>query len=228
MVRIVQSKVALLAHLTEQIGFIIKSCNGYDLGDFSEAKRIATAIRVLLHDTQNSKSLFYQLGLKEMGFINTAVPIKSDEAQAMLGLLQTKVTVHDDLRLTGQHHPLLNIRPDGWPMIRKRFFGDWWNQTVLTDTRGRRFSRRLLVMAVANTDGGAHVDPSLDADYAALSRGNSIGFAVGSLDGTATPIDKSELASIRQIAHEILCSLADKYPHLLPTQFPYGTHREHD
>ena len=69
-------------------------------------------------------------------------------------------------------------------------------------------------MAVANTDGGAHIDPEIDASYAALSRQNSIGYAVG-VNVNIEPIDKSELASIRQIAHEILVSIADRHPELM-------------
>lgn len=76
-------------------------------------------------------------------------------------------------------------------------------------------------MAVANTDGGAHIDPELDSGYAALSRQNSIGYAVENPDGKFVEIDKSELASIRQIAHEIVVSVAARYPDLMPTNLPY-------
>ena len=214
MVKVAQSKAELRTHLLEQIGFITKSCSEYDNGCTAEAKRIATAIRLLLHDTKNSRSLFSQLALKSIGFLDTAVPIANDEKQVILGLLQTKITVNDDLTVTGKHHPLLEHRPDGWPKAKKRLFPEWWNQTVLTDTRGTRFSRRTLVMAVANTDGGAHIDPEIDASYAALSRQNSIGYAVG-VNVNIEPIDKSELASIRQIAHEILVSIADRHPELM-------------
>lgn len=220
MPRTTQSRADLLVHLKEQVGFIIRSCSEYDKGDTSEAKRIATSIRILLHDTKSSRSLFSQLDLKSMGFINTALLNLPGPKSTFLGLIQTKITIHDDLTPSGKHHPLLDHRPQDWPPARKRFFPEWWNQVVLTDTRGASFSRRVLVMAVANTDGGAHIDPEIDSDYAELSRRNSIGFAVG-LNDNITPIDKSELASIRQIAHEILRSLIDRHPHLLPADLPY-------
>jgi hypothetical protein len=221
--KVAQSKSELQSHLREQLGFIIKSCREYDGGDFTEAKRIATSIRVLLHDTKHSKSLFSQLGLKAIGFLNTAVPIADGEKHAILGLLQTRITVNDNLTLSGRHHPLLSFRPEGWPPAKKRLFPDWWNQIVLTDTESRGFSRRSLVMAVANTDGGAHVDPELDAGYAALSRSNSIGYAIG-VNDVIDPIDKSELASIRQIAHEIIVSVSDRHPELFPSSLPYEIH----
>ena len=47
----------LNSHLKEQIQFLLKSCQSYDEGFFSEAKRLAVVIRVLLHDTKDSYSL---------------------------------------------------------------------------------------------------------------------------------------------------------------------------
>ncbi|MDO8774821.1 MAG: hypothetical protein Q7K57_40170 [Burkholderiaceae bacterium] len=220
MPKVAQSKSELLSHLNEQLQFIIRSCDEYDRGTTSEAKRIAASIRVLLHDTKSSASLFHQLNLKSIGFINTALLDIPKSKTVFLGLIQTKITINDNFIPTGKHHPLLNFRPSGWPLPKKRFFPEWWNQIVLTDTRGSCFTRRMLVMAVTNTDGGAHIDPVLDNDYAELSRKNSIGFSVG-LNQDITVIDKSELSSIRQIAHELLSSLFDRYPNLLPKDVPY-------
>ncbi len=224
MAKVTQSKSELQVHLREQFEFIIRSCFEYDKGHSAEAKRIATSIRVLLNDSKQSRSLFSQLSLKSMGFLDTAIPIKGSEKHTVLGLIQTKIIVNDDHGLSGKHCPLLAFRPQGWPQAKKKLFPEWWNQIVLTDLSNRKFSRRTLVMAVANTDGGAHIDPELDADYAALSRGNSIGFSVGK-NGITTPIDKSELASIRQIAHEIIVSISERHPEFLPQTSHYDIHQ---
>jgi hypothetical protein len=58
------------------------------------------------------------------------------------------------------------------------------------------------VLAMANTDGGAHVDPSVDRTYARLSRQNSIGWMFHGPSGP-TPIQGVEFASVRQIAWEV-------------------------
>jgi hypothetical protein len=55
-------------------------------------------------------------------------------------------------------------------------FVDWWNTPVLKDQQGRKFCRRELIQNVANTDGGAHVDPQLEEAYMDLSRNNSLGW----------------------------------------------------
>lgn len=211
MARIAQSKQDLQSHLREQLDFLCRSCSEYDSGRTSEAKRIATALRVMLHDTKNSHSLLSQLRIKSIGFLDTALPIANGEKRAILAFLQTKITVNDDHTLSGKHHPLLDHRPDGWPRAKKRLFPEWWNQSVITDMQGTRFSRRMLVTAVANTDGGAHVDPEIDATYAALSRQNSIGYAVGT-NNYFQVIDKVELACVRQIAYELLESISDRHP----------------
>ena len=38
-----------------------------------------------------------------------------------------------------------------------------------------KFSRKNLILNVADTDGGTHVDPELDEKYMAFSRKNSLG-----------------------------------------------------
>ena len=45
-----QTDPELMEHLHEQMGFLRRSAEHYDAGDFSEAKRLATTLRVLLHD----------------------------------------------------------------------------------------------------------------------------------------------------------------------------------
>jgi hypothetical protein len=78
---------------------------------------------------------------------------------------------------------------------------DWWERPILTDRRGIPFSRRDLVLAVANKDGGAHIDADLGERYRGLSRENSLGF----VQDDERPIANSVvLASVRQVADELL------------------------
>lgn len=55
-------------------------------------------------------------------------------------------------------------------------FADWWTQPVFVDQSGRKLTRKDLVMTAANQDGGAHVDPALNASYAELAKKNSLGW----------------------------------------------------
>jgi hypothetical protein len=64
------------------------------------------------------------------------------------------------------------------------------------------------VLAVANQDGGAHVDPTLDSTYADLSRNNSLGWTYGS---KSEPIEGPARAALRQICHEVLKTFIPGY-----------------
>ena len=57
-----QTSEELLAHLWDQIKFLVASSKSYDQGFEGEAKRLAVAIRVLMHDTTQSNALLTQLG----------------------------------------------------------------------------------------------------------------------------------------------------------------------
>jgi hypothetical protein len=115
------------------------------------------------------------------------------------------------------HHGLVGLRigggngsfyaplQDGSPSRPCKYakFPDWWNQIVIVDSKKSKFNRRDLVLALANKDGGAHVDPELDQAYADLTRNNSIGWVFS--DGKEErPMGDVELFSVRQIAFEII------------------------
>jgi len=57
--------------LGEQLAFIETSCTAYDAGRRSEAVRIGTSLRVLLHDSSRSTSLLMHLGAKQVPILST-------------------------------------------------------------------------------------------------------------------------------------------------------------
>lgn len=212
----------------EQLGFLRSSAVAYDAGTEAEAKRLALGIRILVHDTRRSSSLLTHLGLKrQLPLLDTALAetppgvIKLDCGLCIFhfkldspGVIEFRAPL-DDLSVDRQHPPAS--------------FDDWWLLPVLEDAAGHAFSRRDLVLGVADQDGGAHVDAQLNPRYAALSRQNSLGFGQApgdepnsvaltfSFEGLArAPAEPGEeaglansiaLASVRQIAHELLTSL---------------------
>lgn len=196
-----QSKEELLSHLRDSIGFLEGSSASFDAGFVGEAKRLATTIRVLIHDTNNSKSLLGLLKFKtEMAYLNTTHAFRPNNL----------VSYHGLVGLSMQDGKATYWAPlgDGSPGRSSKyiFFPDWWNQVVIVDSRKAKFTRRDLIMALANKDGGAHVDPDLDEDYAHLTRNNSAGWIIS--DGTTEkPMLDIELHSTRQIAYELLTSI---------------------
>jgi hypothetical protein len=200
-------------HLKEQFDFLLRSAKSYDEGYSSEAKRIATTLRVLLHNTKSSESLLTHLGKRRIKFYNGAEDYDS-------GLAPKVKLVSLNLRGEGTHINDAHYKAqlDNWPpsgnKIKKTEFLQWWNQIVIDDLKGNRFSRRDLVLAVANQDGGAHVDPELDAAYADLTKFNSLGWTLISNNCEKPFSIGAELATIRQICHEVLKTLEDEFPEL--------------
>ena len=80
---------------------------------------------------------------------------------------------------------------------------------MLKAQQGKTFCRRDLILNVADTDGGAHVDPYLDEAYMGLSRKNSLGwiFFNGNIEEAFR--GRPELACMRQIAEEVLITLRE-------------------
>jgi hypothetical protein len=92
----------------------------------------------------------------------------------------------------------------------KRFipFADWWNTEVVCLTAGLRMTRKGLVLAVANQDGGAHVAATLRPDYATIKSGAGLiaTFQPAGGDSVEIPLESHSVATLRQIGYEVLHS----------------------
>ena len=207
MAKIPQTRTDLEKHWEEQLGFLLRSAKAYDGGHFDEAKRLAAGVRILVHDTEQSKSLLTQLGLKSTPIFDSAP--KEDQTNLMpyTGLVTIAMAPGGTVC-----YPALDDDP---PPDGSRFasFDAWWNRIIFrfkkTDFK-IELSRKDLVLTVANQDGGTHVDPALDEAYARLSRQNALGWKSFNSKGEQI-VRPPELAAIRQIAHEILKTFDPHY-----------------
>lgn len=215
-----QTDPELMEHLYEQMGFLRKSAELYDAGDFSEAKRLATTLRVLLHDSKNSTSLLTQLRLKkELRFIDTSGPIERDRFEVLSGG-----------RFRASIGIAVPLAPIAWgPWKGFRFiarledhrtsfppvpFHTWWTSSVVAIPPKFRLSRSDLVLGVANQDGGVHVDDTLREKFAGIARQR---FILGSrkkplsiatiLNPERNGPPNPSLPMIRQIAYEVAQTL---------------------
>ena len=207
----IQSHNELISHLKDQINFLLLSAESFDRGFLSEAKRMAVAIRILLHDTSKSSSLLEQLNRKNIYFYDTATNYDPANLLSTPGLVMMKLSPKG-----GEYEAPLDAASPSRYMRGKVPFDEWWNRIVIADKKGNTFNRRDLILTVANKDGGAHVDPELDVAFAQLSRYNSLEWKFYSSGGTAKDFTNPELPSIRQITHEVLKSLRDEFRELFP------------
>jgi hypothetical protein len=92
----------------------------------------------------------------------------------------------------------------------------WWGREVVyLDTAANlTFSRKSLVLAAVNKDGGAHVDSVYPPDYNLIRAGVGWSMTItpaGSPDAITITFQDAHLAALRQMGYEILNS-----PDILP------------
>ena len=190
-----------MRQLADQISFLELSSREFDAGREAEAKRLAIAIRILVHRTPTSTPLLGQLGtLETMLFLNTAGEVNPRNVSSTWGLYGIE-SGPEGTRWVAFLDPTASPR-------EFLAFAEWWKRPV---TRlpgyGLQYSRSEYVLSVANTEGGAHVDEHFDLFYHALTRGNALGITVESESEMGPPTGDPVLIGVRQIAFELLASL---------------------
>lgn len=176
------SALELAQHLKTQLRFLEVSSLAFDRGEEDEAKRMATHIRVLFHNTRSSRSLISQLNMDRISFLDTAGEIRPDTLFPSLSL----VNIVQDT--SGSHYraKLGDTRFQQWVP-----FQDWWNKVVFASA-SHKMTRKTLILNMADTDGGAHVDPQLNSEYASLVKKDALGWYEidPSFDGNMTELDQ--------------------------------------
>jgi len=189
--------------LAEQVEWLESSAQLFDAGRRHEAKRLAVTIRVLLHDTSLSKSLLSQLDLKDrLLFLDTAGPVNRRNLLPLTPLISFRMTQTEDGPIPS-YEPVFLEGPRPESGLRALPFGDWWTMMVLRDAAMEEYSRRDLVLYLANKVGGAHVDPETQDRLAALAQSETVGFSVGDGRTERRIEDDPILPYLRQIAFEV-------------------------
>lgn len=186
--------------LERQLNFLRRSCDSYDAGFTDEAIRIATAIRVLIHDTRNSTSLLRHLNALNIKLSSTVTPDHHPNAVMLIGMG----------RLTIIGGGATTWKPATTSDAIKTYLAAsiWWDQVVYILGQVRA-SRKDLILAAANKDGGTHVDSTLTKEYETLMTTGQRGFFHYSPTNEKhnfQPIMDAHLVYIRQMGFEILNS----------------------
>lgn len=147
----------LRGRVAEQFGFLRSSVGAFLAGDRAEALRVAVAIRVLVHETSMSHPLLKQL---DPDYLAMPVPdpitmmpgIREAARDGTIGALSSVPT------FTGG--PVRTFRVDYGSLPLQ----EWWSGIpvlVASDEEGPwQFTRKNLVLTLANREGGAHIDPT--------------------------------------------------------------------
>lgn len=186
----------------EQLQFLESSAISYDQGAENEALRMATALRVLLHDTKRSKSLF-----KHLGRCHIQLQSSSHGHGNWQDYLSQEINLNSSEPV--RMRPLLGFQ---FKLVQ---FAHWWKHEPVFVHKSKKYTREQICLSAANKDGGAHVDSVLEEYYKGLAAGNSMMGIIGSMEydgpppfpqGVAMHPKNAHLALIRQFAHEFLAT----------------------
>ncbi|HEY5330704.1 MAG TPA: hypothetical protein VIJ79_12520 [Acidobacteriaceae bacterium] len=187
------------AQLFKQLGFLWRSCAAYDQGHLDEAVRIATVIRVLVHDTSKSTSLLNHLCALNINLASTVSNLDHSKSVFLTGMGRLTMT---------------NTKSTWAPAIdcsaidKQISVPDWWSQVVYVLGKVQA-TRKSLVLAAANKDGGTHVDSSLTHEYETLMHTGELGwfrYRPQGIEGSFQPVMDTHLIYIRQMGFELLNS----------------------
>jgi hypothetical protein len=185
------------AQLRRQISFLERSCASYDSGHHEEALRIAVSLRVLFHDTLKSVSLLMHLGIKASAQVLSTFELGSRKA-ATPGLLSAFAPLW--LEPTGERTAPLD------DVIRRDFVPaeEWWSEVIMC--MRETLTRKDIVLAAVNQDGGAHVDAQPGRKATELIEGVGTLTTMSQGQVTRRPLDNHHFPLLRQFAHEVLSS----------------------
>lgn len=177
-------------HLRNQLSFITNSCTAIDRGELAEGVRVATAIRVTVHQTPVSTSLLTHLCQPNVILLSTG-RLSPTVVWGESGLTRMVLSSDGRTRIEAS----LGTVP-GHQIVP---LDTWWNEVILV-FGDHRVRRRDLVLAAANKDGGAHVDSAVPESYKQIKDG------LWTASPSGEKLTEQAAMTLRQLGYEVLNS----------------------
>jgi hypothetical protein len=182
--------------LKQQLILLKNSFRMFDCGSFEEYLRIAQIVRILVHDTNHSKSLLFQMNIKDnINYINVHnrnenhsftkyQRKKSDGYVFIKSGFANPGQITRSIRSSEMNHSTMN-------------FEDWWINDNLLEFDKKNWNRKMLILSTANTLGGAHIDDTIESDLVIIYKEKNI-FEI---------IEINQKTLIREIRGDVLKSI---------------------
>lgn len=184
--------------LETQLETLKTACREYDEGNRSAALRMATSFRTLFHDSKDSPSLLTQLGSHFVRLLSTAVK-RPDNLTAghWPSLVQYELNVQESLFYS---KPKLNATKSADRLVAFKF---WWSEEAIYQFEHKKIRRKDLVLAASFQAGD-----TTSHDYSWLVSGSGWKVTLRPDQGPQRDVtlQDAHLATLRQIAHEVLNS----------------------
>lgn len=195
-----------------QLRFLERSFEIFDkaIEQEDEAIRIATLIRVLVHDTNNSTSALKLLSKKDINFYSyihkfERPPLPDgeqyDQSQGFYIPLAHLV-------IGGNYRPgtYLSICDGGGDPAVVLTFQDWWNEIVLR-LNGHSFTREQVVLKIVNKFGGAHINEKLPKEIYDSLKKDILPLTISFGGHEGFPLNNAIYPTIRSIGQELHFSI---------------------
>ena len=157
----------LKEHIVEQKGLLENAVSRFYAGDMVESLNIATRIRIFVHESHSSVPLLKQIDrdyLKLQILDKESGAAERAAAKARVLGKQTFCSVGFRIGSRGTLSPVSDLSGHELTTLES-----WWLRPSLIfpheDGTNQIFTRRGIVLTLAEKDGGVHVDPSLPEYY---------------------------------------------------------------
>lgn len=192
-------KKFLREKLEDQRHLLRKSIADFASGDLAEGARIAVAVRILVHETGAQTPLLKQL---TPNYLQLAILDEKPPKQEVLppGVKSVRImSIPIGLSLTNEG---VFFRPKiATENYAPSILGVWWTRPCLILPGLGGFSRKEIVLGLAEKEGGAHVDTNLSQRYRQLIESKQL--QIGPSNKGVTPLNLSRFMAA-QTAVELL------------------------
>lgn len=232
--------------LIESLRDLSRDAASYDKGEFNAVNRSSVTLRSLFHKTRYSHSLLQTLDIENDIYFRSFAPKIHDDTVVDYGNLYAARFLHFNyLRDEYEFQDVFLFNPIN-SKAHSSPFTEWWKEPLLVFS-DEAISRKQLILAAANEDGGAHFDSKFKEafrTYYNLKFGNTGIFVtepitpplMKQLFGNiyTNPEPKTihhkgiTLALLRQVIHEVEISFGNwqKLPTNYQPNFDYNWHRK--
>lgn len=178
-------------------------CNQYDEGHYFLAPLIAVVLRTLLFSKGGkNSSLIEKSRVEAMGFVSSIAEKYWPNSKVVLSpyMPMMKMHVKDGV---GSYESINSGKNIIYSLLLP--FDTWWHQIALDDRRGGCYSRRDIVLTIADKF-GAHSDSEVEKNFVDLSFKNSLGFQYRTNGDLHDFKGNPTYESLRQTAQEVIAS----------------------